>query len=243
LKGVIQRMVKIYLDAGHGGKDPGAIGNGLQEKDVVLDISKRIEQKLQAYKNVEIMQTRTDDIFLSLDERTIKANTWGADCFLSIHINSNTNITARGFETYIYNGSISPATVAYQNVIHEEALKKIGKMISSDRGKKKANFAVLRESNMKACLSENLFISNSSDANLLKQDSFLDMLSQGYVNGLEKFFGLERTIRPPTDNDSPVTNGELFQVIAGTYANYDNAEVQVKKLISDGYNAYINKKD
>jgi N-acetylmuramoyl-L-alanine amidase len=238
-----QRMVKIYLDAGHGGKDPGAIGNGLQEKNVVLDISKRIEQKLQAYKNVEIMQTRTDDTFLSLDQRSNKANAWRADCFLSIHLNSATSNLARGFETYIYNGLISPATVAYQNVIHEEVIKKIGKMISSDRGKKKANFAVLRESNMKACLGENLFVSNSSDANLLKQDSFLDMLSQGYVNGLENFFGLERTIRPPTNNDSPVTDGELYQVIAGTYADYDNAETQVKKLIADGYNAYVNKKD
>ena len=236
-------MVKIFIDPGHGGADPGAIGNGLQEKNVVLDISKRIEQKLQAYKNVEIMQTRTDDTFISLGERTNRANKWGADCFLSIHLNSATSDLARGFETYVYNGSISPATIAYQNLIHEEVLKKIGKTISSDRGKKKANFAVLRESHMKACLGENLFVSNSSDANLLKQDSFLDMLSQGYVNGLERFFGLERIIRPPTDNDSPVTNGELFQVIAGTYANYDNAEIQVKKLIGDGYNAYINKKD
>ena len=56
-------MVKIYLDAGHGGIDPGAIGNGLQEKNVTLDISKRIEQKLQVYKNVDIMQTRTDDTY------------------------------------------------------------------------------------------------------------------------------------------------------------------------------------
>ena len=236
-------MVKIYLDAGHGGKDPGAIGNGLQEKNVVLDISKRIEQKLQAYKNVDIMQTRTDDAFLSLDQRTNKANAWGADGFLSIHLNSATSNLAKGFETYIFNGLVSPATIAYQNIIHEEVIKKIGKMISSDRGKKKANFAVLRESHMKACLGENLFVSNSSDANLLKQDSFLDTLSQGYVNGLEKFFGLERIIRPPTDNVSPVTDGALYQVIAGTFADYDNAENQVKKLIADGYNAYINKKD
>ena len=149
-------------------------------------------------------------LILSLKQRTDKANAWGADCFLSIHLNSATLNTARGFETYVYNGSISPATVAYQNLIHEEVLKKIGKTISSDRGKKKANFHVLRESNMKACLGENLFVSNVSDANLLKQDSFLDRLSQGYVNGLEKFFGLERIIRPPTDNDSPVTDGCTF---------------------------------
>ena len=112
-------------------------------------------------------------------------------------------------------------------------------MISADRGKKRANFHVLRESNMQACLTENLFVSNSADANLLKQDSFLNTIAEGHVNGLEKFFGLERTIRPPTDN-APVTD-ELWQVIAGTYANRDNAEEQVKRLIADGYNAYAKK--
>jgi len=236
-------MVKIYLDEGHGDTDPGAIGNGLYEKNVALDISNRIAKKLQDYKNVEVMRTRTDDTFLTLNQRANKANSWGADCFLSIHLNSATDKSARGFESYVYNGQIGASTQAFQNMIHEEIIKKIGKTISSDRGKKKANFAVLRESHMKACLVENLFISNVSDVTLLKQDSFLDTLSQGYVNGLEKFFGLERIIRPPTNNDSPVTDGGLFQVIAGTYANYDNAETQVKKLIADGYNAYVNKKD
>lgn len=236
-------MVRIYLDAGHGDTDPGAIGNGLYEKNVALDITKRIAKKLQAYKDVEIMQTRTDDTFLSLTQRTSKANSWGADCFLSIHLNSATDKSARGFETYVYNGTVSPATIAYQNLIHEEVIKKIGKTISSDRGKKKANFAVLRESHMIACLGENLFVSNANDANLLKQDSFLDGLSQGYTNGLERFFGLEQTIRPPTDNNAPVTDGALYQVIAGTYSNYDNADAEVKRLIADGYNAYVNKKE
>jgi N-acetylmuramoyl-L-alanine amidase len=234
-------MVKIYLDEGHGGRDSGAVGNGLYEKNVVLDISNRIAEKLQAYKNVELNRSRTTDTYLTLDQRTDKANSWGADCFISIHLNSATTTSARGFESFIYNGSISPATVAFQNVMHEEIIKKIGKMISSDRGKKRANFHVLRESNMKACLMENLFVNNSSDSNLLKQDSFLEALSQGYVNGLEKFYGLERIIRPPTDN-KPVTE-ELWQVIAGTYANRDNADDQVKRLINDGYNAYVKKKD
>jgi N-acetylmuramoyl-L-alanine amidase len=237
-----QRMVKIYLDEGHGDNDSGAVGNGLYEKNVVLDISNRIAKKLQAYKNVEINRSRTTDIFLTLDQRTNKANEWGADCFISIHLNSATTTSARGFESFVYNGSISPATQAFQNVVHEEIIKKIGKMISSDRGKKRANFHVLRETHMKACLFENLFVSNASDAHLLKQELFLESLSQGYVNGLEKFYGLERIIRPPTDN-TPVTEKELWQVIAGTYANRDNADEQAKRLIKDGYNAYVKKKD
>lgn len=232
-------MIKIFLDAGHGGKDSGATGNDLYEKNIVLDLAKRIEQKLQAYKNVVIKQSRMKDEYLSLFQRTDMANAWGADCFLSLHLNSATDKSARGFESFIYSGTTNKSTIAFQNVIHEEIIKKIGKMISADRGKKRANFHVLRESKMQACLTENLFVSNSADANLLKQDSFLNLIAEGHVNGLEKFFGLERTI-PPPENNAPATD-ELWQVIAGTYANRDNADDQVKRLIADGYNAYAKK--
>ena len=234
-------MVKIFLDAGHGGKDSGATGNDLYEKNIVLDLAKRIEQKLQAYKNVDIKLSRNKDEYLSLFQRTDMANAWGADCFLSLHLNSATDKSARGFESFIYSGTTNKSTIAFQNVIHEEIVKKIGKLISVDRGKKRANFHVLRKSNMQACLIENLFVSNSADANLLKQDSFLNLIAEGHVNGLEKFFGLERTI-PPPENNAPVTD-ELWQVIAGTYSNQDNAEEQVKRLIADGYNAYAKKKE
>ena len=234
-------MVKIFLDAGHGDKDSGAVGNNLYEKKVVLDLAHRIKQKLQAYENVDIKLSRNDDTFLELSERTKIANSWGADCYLSIHLNSATDKSARGFESYIYSGTTNKSTIAFQNVLHEEIIKKIGKMISTDRGKKRANFHVLRESNMQACLTENLFISNSADANLLKQDSFLEAIAEGHTNGLERFFGLKRINRPPT-KETPVTD-ELWQVIAGTYANRDNAEDQVKRLIADGYNAYAKKKE
>ena len=238
-------MIKIFLDAGHGGEDSGATGNGLYEKDIALDLTKRIEQKLQAYENVSIKLSRNDDTFLSLSERTNIANLWGADCFLSLHLNSATDKSARGFESFIYNGPVSSSTIAFQNVLHDEIIKKIGKMISSDRGKKRANFHVLRQSNMQACLTENLFVSNSSDANLLKQHSFLEALAEGHVKGLETFFGLKSISHPPPENEGsePVTDHELWQVIAGTYANKENADLQAKKLISDGYNAYVLKKD
>jgi N-acetylmuramoyl-L-alanine amidase len=235
-----QSLVKIYLDAGHGGKDSGAVGNGLYEKNVVLELAKSIESKLKQYKDVQVMQTRTTDVFLELSDRANKANKWGADCFISLHNNSATTASAKGFETFIYNGSVSAATVAFQNTIHGEILRQIGPNIQ-DRGKKRANFAVLRESHMKAILGENLFLSNASDAALLKTSSFLNRLAQGYVNGLEKFFGLVKETRPPVDDTTETA--KLFQVIAGTFSEYDNAETHVKKLIADGYNAYIQEKE
>jgi N-acetylmuramoyl-L-alanine amidase len=232
-------LVKLFLDAGHGGKDNGASGNGLNEKNVVLELAKRVEAKLKEYKNVQVLQTRTTDVFLELSERTDKANQWGADAFVSFHCNSAPDSSAKGFESFVYNGSIGPDTIAFQNVMHQEILRQIGANVI-DRGKKRANFHVLRESHMKAILVENLFVSNASDASLLKQSPFLDRLAQGYVTGLEKFFGLIKETRPPTT--SPITDS-LYQVIAGTFSNRDNAEAQVKKLAADGYNAYIQEKE
>lgn len=231
--------LKIYLDAGHGGKDSGAVGNGLSEKNVVLDLANRVEAKLKEYSNIQILQTRTTDIFLELKERTDKANQWGADCFVSFHCNSATDATGKGFESYVWNGQVGSDTIAFQNLMHQEILRQIGANVI-DRGKRRANFHVLRESHMKAILVENLFVSNASDASLLKQVTFLDRVAQGYVNGLEKFFGLVKETRPPTV-DSPPT-GALFQVVAGTYSSRDNAEAQVKKLNADGYNAFIQEK-
>jgi N-acetylmuramoyl-L-alanine amidase len=227
-------MTKIFIDAGHGGKDSGAIGNGLYEKNIVLDLALRIKKLLSNYKGIEIKLSRNTDDFLELSQRTDLANDWGADCLISIHCNAYTS-TAKGFESFIYNGTVGPDTVAFQNVLHQEIMRKIGGNVT-DRGKKRANFHMCRESEMMAVLTENLFVTNSHDASLLKSDSFLDKIAEGHVIGLEKFFGLERA-RPP-DN----TTGELYQVIAGTFSDYDNALRQKNKLKAEGYNAYINKK-
>jgi N-acetylmuramoyl-L-alanine amidase len=233
-----QSLTKIYLDAGHGGNDSGAVGNGLYEKNVVVDLVNRIEDILTTeYNNVEVMQTRTTDTFLSLSERTNKANQWGANAFVSVHLNASENRSAKGYESYIY-PNVGDETIAFQNIMHQEITKQIsGYSGVTDRGKKRANFHVLRESNMIAILTENLFVSNTADASLLKKSEFLQKLAYGHAVGLEKFFGLERTIRPP-NNDT----GELYQVIAGTFSDYENAESMVKKLKADGYDCYINKK-
>ncbi|MGX1430491.1 N-acetylmuramoyl-L-alanine amidase [Cytobacillus horneckiae] len=78
-------MVKIYIDPGHGGTDPGAVGNGLQEKALILQISNRIRDLLAGYSNAEVKMSRTGDQTVSLAQRTTDANNLGADFFLSIH--------------------------------------------------------------------------------------------------------------------------------------------------------------
>jgi len=94
--------VRVMIDPGHGGKDPGAIGRtGLKEKDVVLDIGRRIREKLSRFGEFDVRMTRDEDVFLPLEERTAMANKGGADIFVSIHINASRNRKAEGFSTYV----------------------------------------------------------------------------------------------------------------------------------------------
>lgn len=178
-------MVKIFLDPGHGGNDPGASGNGLLEKDLTLAISLRIRNLLLDYENVQVRMSRDTDRTLSLSQRTEMANSWGADYLISIHINAG---SGTGYEDYIYTNS-SQASVRYQNTMHEEIIQQTGWI---DRGRKRGNLHMVRESNMPAILTENGFIDHASDAAKLKQSSFLDKIARGHVNGLVEIFKLKR---------------------------------------------------
>lgn len=227
-------MVLIYLDAGHGGKDSGASKNGIMEKDIVLKICKKIQSKLGSFENVRVAMSRDSDVFLSLEERTKKANNMNADVLVSVHINSAQSTSARGFESYRYVNSDS-GTMAFQNTMHQEIIRAMGGGIT-DRGKKSANFHMLRDSKMKACLTENLFISSNADANLLKTDDFLEKIAQGHVNGLEKFLGLKRLERPPQKD--PVEE-KLYKVQVGAFAEKENAEALANDLLKQGYRPII----
>ena len=99
---------RIVIDAGHGGHDPGARGNGLTESDVVLDVALRLEKLLLAQPGFEVVLTRRTNEYIALEERTAMANREGADLFLSIHANASRQPSARGIETYFLNFATSP---------------------------------------------------------------------------------------------------------------------------------------
>ncbi len=104
--------LKIVLDAGHGGKDPGARGvGGIEEKDVVLAIALQLRDQFQAVAGVDVVLTRERDVFLSLEERTARANAEQADLFVSIHANASPNPASSGIETYYLNNTNDRATL------------------------------------------------------------------------------------------------------------------------------------
>jgi N-acetylmuramoyl-L-alanine amidase len=102
---------RIVIDAGHGGHDPGAQGNGIKEAELVLDVALRLS-KLVRKQGIEVVMTRDTDVFIPLEERTAIANREGADLFLSIHANAARNTKARGIETYFLNFASNPAAEA-----------------------------------------------------------------------------------------------------------------------------------
>lgn len=194
--------MKLFLDPGHGGSDSGASANGLLEKNLNLSISLKIRDKLMAYEGIEVRMSRSTDTFLSLQQRTDDANKWGADYLLSIHINAGGGV---GYEDFIHDKlSDSSETAQIRNVIHAEIIQEVD---FYNRGKKKANFHLVRESNMPAMLTENGFIDNKKDAEKLKSDAFLDQIAQGHVNGLVKAFGLKK--KPNTVTIYTIQTGGL----------------------------------
>ena len=103
------RIGKIVIDPGHGGHDTGTIGpNGLYEKDLVLDVSKRLGKLLEARLGADVIYTRHDDTFIPLETRTAIANQEQADLFVSVHANSSHDPDARGVETYYLNFTSAP---------------------------------------------------------------------------------------------------------------------------------------
>ena len=127
------KIGKIVIDAGHGGHDTGTIGpDGLLEKDLVLDVAKRLGKLLEARLGAEVIYTRRDDTFIPLETRTAIANRERADLFISIHANSSRDEDARGVETYYLNFTSSPEALevaARENAVSEKSVYELQDLV------------------------------------------------------------------------------------------------------------------
>lgn len=227
----------IVIDAGHGGHDPGATGNGHREKEEVLKMAIATRDALnRKYSGHRVVLTRSNDTFVTLQDRANIANREKADIFVSIHLNAF-NGTANGFETFIFNGGVSAATRPAQNNLHAALWRYLhGAGMRSDRGQKRANFSVLRNTNMPAILTEVLFIDNAQDAALLRRSGFIAGVGEAHADGIAQAIGLPRRVQ----QTPPPATGQLFRVQVGAFSQRANAESLVNRLKAAGFNdAYI----
>jgi len=179
----------IYLDPGHGGTDsagtydPGACGNGLKEADLTLAICNLVAQKLTAGFDASVTVGPQND---SLTWRANNANNLKADYFCSVHINAG---GGTGYEDYIYTGSAEDVE-QIRDTLHSAVMEYLAAQGVADRGKKRANFAVLRLTDMPAILIECLFIDTVADAAKLADAAFLDGLAGAITTGLANALAL-----------------------------------------------------
>ena len=180
----------IVIDAGHGGKDPGATSiNKRREKDLNLSVSLKLNDALKAQGYNTIM-TRDTDEFIDLYERARIANDNYADVFVSIHGNSHDNKSIAGIQV-LY----CPATQSekkeidqhpFAKIIMDELLKATGAV---DKGIiQRPNLVVLRETKMPAVLVETGFLSNSAEENLLFTEEYQYKIVNAIIKGIEKYF-------------------------------------------------------
>ena len=213
--------LKVMLDAGHGGMDPGAVYEGRQEKDDVLRLALAVGQILQNH-GIDVEYTRTEDIYESPYQKAMEGNAAGADLFVSIHRNSYPidNVVS-GVETLVYDNSGKKAELA--NAINEQ-LEAVGFVNLGVT--ERPNLVVLRRTQMPSVLVEAGFINSDIDNRLF--DENFDAIAQGIADGILDVFGSE--------GDIP---GPMYKVQVGLFRNRANAERLLNELLEQDYPAFL----
>jgi N-acetylmuramoyl-L-alanine amidase len=176
----------VVVDAGHGGSDPGAIYEGVNEKDVNLAIAQRVAALLRA-QGYQVLMTRDSDTAVGLYTRAEIANEAGADLFVSIHANAANNAPEfAGIYTYYHPSSRRGARLA-------QAIQTpiCAQTEAVDRGTASANYVVLRETDMCAVLVETGFMSNSAELRQLLTSAYQEKLAAGIVEGIAAYLNAQ----------------------------------------------------
>lgn len=191
---VVEEDIKkstIVVDIGHGGSDKGTINSrytgSVLEKDINLEIGTKLINKLSAIEGIEVIPTRVDDDFISLRERAEIGNEHNADVFISIHCNatSDGNSDVEGIETYYYKEDNNSKLLAEK--VQENMIRSLNK---NDRGVKKENYQVLRESENPAILVECGFLTNELEREQLSDDVYQDILVSAIVRGIMEYMDM-----------------------------------------------------
>ena len=192
----------VYLDAGHGGYDPGASYFGISEKSLTLAIQSRVKAKLEA-EGYQVVTTRTSDTYVDLTDRSHAANASESDIFVSIHINASGSSAAQGIETYYYqpyaeypsrinatyhaNPTRLSMSDTLANAIQSSLINATG---AQNQGVKRQTFAVLRETTAPAVLLELGFLSNPQEAARLNTSAYQETLANAIVAGIKRYYSI-----------------------------------------------------
>ncbi len=245
-------MASVILDAGHGGYDGGASYQGRLEKDDNLRLALAIGNIL-ANNGVDVLYSRTDDIYQSPNEKAGIANRSGADYLISIHRNSSPapNVNS-GIETLVFQNQGIPALFA-ENIDRE--LEQLGFI---NRGtKERPGLAVLRGTRMPAALVEVGFLNNEKDNQMFDEqfDAIANAIAQGILQSIQSVEGIQtsETMEEPAQSTDAVNTdvrstgvpdtvpekAARYHIELGMFRHKSNAENLAENLQKDGYDCYI----
>jgi len=212
------KIGKIVIDAGHGGHDTGTIGpNGLEEKDLVLDVAKRLGRLLEARLGAEVIYTREDDTFIPLETRTAIANREQADLFISIHANSSRDAEARGVETYYLNFTSSPEALevaARENAVSEASIHELQDLVKKIALKEKIDESREFASDVQDSLYGGLALSNAGIRNRgVKKAPFIVLIGANMPSILAEI----SFVSNPTDERKLETSEQRQRIAESLY--------------------------
>jgi N-acetylmuramoyl-L-alanine amidase len=229
-------MAKVYLDIGHGGSDSGACGNGLQEKNINLNVGLYLIKYLQAC-GITYKACRTTDTTINLMQRCKDANNWGADLYVSLHHNAG---GGTGYEVYhsIYYGN---GTV-FAKILAEE-YKNIGQIphgagVMSRKGSNGDYYCVIRETSMPAIISEFGYI-DSADVNKFNTDAKQKAEAKAIAKAICRYFGIIFRDIDATVPTPPAKIKILYRVQVGAYSIKANADKLQAELKSKGIDCFV----
>lgn len=227
-------MIKIFIDAGHGGSSIGSSYKGRKEQDDCLRLAKGVRDKLLTQTGVEVMLSREDDTNPSLSERCAKANKWGARYFLSIHRNAFKPNQAKGVEIWLYS-NVKKGGETYRigekilmAVVDSTGFVNRGVRLGAPSYK---DFAVNSGTNMHSALLEVGFIDNPNDNIIF--DTCFDAMCENIAKALYTSLGGKWTV--------PVVDDSMYRVVSGSFRNKKYAENRVKVLKELGFESFIEK--
>ena len=213
---------KIYINAGHSDKDPGAVGYATER-----DLNVRTANFMNAYllANYDCQTKLNPGTMGSLPTIATDANSWGADLFVSIHNNAG---GGDGYEALVYSTSSKDL-----GQVFEKHVKAVGQ---NSRGVKyRPDLGVLRLTNMPAVLNEGAFVDNKTDIEDWNDDAELKVLGEAYAKAAAEFLGLEKKVSQPVETEPQY----IYRVQVGAYSKRANAEALLKDLQAAGFGGII----
>lgn len=222
-------MAKIFVSAGHGGKQPGAVKGSLIEKNFTLDIANRLAKLLRDAGHT-VVQNRTTDVDCTPEKATQLANSSGADFFVEIHLNSFALSTAKGCEVYYYKGDSKGQKLA------TDVCKAIAGLGYANRGAKaNTGYYVIKNTKMTAILVECCFLSSPEDMARFNADK----MAKAIYDGISKTYpAIAKPVEQPKPVDQPKTS-KLYRVQVGAFSSKANADKLANELKGKGYSAIV----